>query len=175
MFDKLIDFILKQITYIIPFVIIFQFNKGVRYRFGKFKSELEPGFYLKIPYLDTVLQTQAVDTTILLPTQSIRSKDRKEIVVRATVGYKIKNMAYYYNRVYDSKSAVSDISCMLLRGMCVQNTRNNIETIEFGEALKNQLQETIEGYGITVNFFQLTECTECNSYKLFNEKIKLES
>jgi regulator of protease activity HflC (stomatin/prohibitin superfamily) len=175
MFDKLIDFILSQIRSIIPIVILFQYENGVRYRYGKYIKTLTPGIYFKIPYLETILHESIVDTTIMLPPQSIRIKGNKEIVVRASIGFSITDIGKYYNKVTDTKSAISDLGCMILRGVCIQNTRMAIECIEFGDELEEQLQEMVDIYGIKINFFRLVESTECSSYKLFNEQVRLES
>jgi regulator of protease activity HflC (stomatin/prohibitin superfamily) len=159
MFDKLIDFILNQIENIIPCTIVFQFNNGVHYRFGKYLRTLPPGFYFKIPYLDKILQCNIVDTTILTPALSIN-----KLVVRASVGYCIKDINKYYNKVFDSKSAISDISCVTLRLYCEVNQLHDMRHPDFGQYLKKLLQKEVTKYGIKVNFFEIVELTESRSY-----------
>jgi len=170
MFDKLFDFIISQINKIVPVVIIFQYEGGARYRFGKYVKTLTPGIYFKIPYLDTILHEGYVDTTILLPALSING-----LVVRASIGYRMSDMGKYYNNVCDTKSAISDLGCVVLRQSCLINTKDDMDNLEYGDYLLEQLQARVDEYGITINFFELIELTESRSYKLFNETVRLES
>jgi len=170
MVDKLIDFILNQIKNIIPFTIILQFNNGVKYRFGKYVRTLTPGIYFKFPYLETILQENSVDTTILLPALSIDN-----LVLRASIGYKIRDMGKYYNNVYDTKSAISDLGCVVLRLACIVNDKSVINDVDFGGYLCKLLQKEVNPYGIKIKFFELIEFSESRSYKLFNENVRLES
>lgn len=170
MLDKLIEFILNQINNIVPFTIIFQFNNGARYRFGKYVRTLHPGIYFKIPYFEKILQENSVDTTILLPALSIN-----KLVVRASIGYRIDDMGKYYNNVCDTKSAISDIGCIILHEYCILNDKEYLNRIGFGDELKASLQDQVNNYGIKINFFELVEISESRSFKLFNESVRLES
>jgi len=170
MLDKLIQFILDQIVHIVPLTIILQFNNGVKYRFGKYVKTLKPGIYFKFPYLERILQEQAVDTTILLPAISVNN-----YVARGSIGYKITDMGKYYNKVYNTKSALSDLGCVILRLACMVNERDVIVQEDFGDYLRQLLQKEVRNYGIKINFFELAEFTDSRSYKLFNENIQLES
>lgn len=170
MFDKLFDFIISQINKIVPIVIIYQYQNGVRYRFGKYIRTLSPGIYFKIPYLETILHEGSVDSTILLPALSINS-----LVIRASIGYKIIDMGKYYNSVTDTKSALSDLGCVVLRQSCLNNSKEVINGLIFGTALCKVLQKEIKNYGIKVNYFEIVELSESRSYKLFNEAVRLES
>lgn len=170
MVDKLIEFILNQINHIIPVAIILQFNGGVKYRFGKYVRTLKPGIYLKFPYIERILQENCVDTTILLPALSVNN-----FVIRASIGYKISDMGKYYNKVFDTKSAISDIGCVILRLACLVNDKEVINAEDFGSYLQRLLQKEVTGYGIKINFFELVEFSESRSYKLFNENVRLES
>lgn len=170
MFDKLFDFIIGQINKIVPIVILFQYENGVRYRFGKYIKTLGPGIYFKIPYLETILHEGTVDSTILLPALSINS-----LVIRASIGYKIMHIGDYYNNVTDTKSALSDLGCVILRQGCLNNNKDFINNLNFGLVLRKVLQKEVKGYGIKVNYFEIVELSESRSYKLFNETVKLES
>lgn len=170
MFDKLFDFLISQINKLVPIVILYEYELGVRYRFGKYIKTLPPGLYFKIPYLETILHEQAVDTTILLPALSING-----LVIRASIGYKILDMGKYYNNVCDTKSAISDMGCVVLRQSCLINTKEDMDKLEYADYLQQQLQEFVDDYGLNINFFEIIELSESRSYKLFNETVRLES
>jgi regulator of protease activity HflC (stomatin/prohibitin superfamily) len=173
---NIIDFIMSQINNLIPFVFVLQFQKGVRYRMGKFNKVLEPGPHWKIPYLETVLKDSIVDTTILLPVQSVITEDRMEVVVSATVGYMVKDIAVFYNNVYDTRSALSDKTMVVIRDTIAANSFDTIisDPVTFNLWLKKLAQKDVKKYGIHVNFVSLVNFTKARSYRLFNETIKLE-
>lgn len=168
--DRIFDFLISQINKIVPIVIIYQYENGARYRNGKYVRTLMPGLFFKIPYLETILHESAVDTTILLPALSIN-----KLVIRATIGWKIIDMGKYYNNVCDTKSALSDVGCMILRQSCLLNSKEVIDNIAFGAVLSKLLQKEVKNYGIKINFFEIVELSESRSYKLFNENVRLES
>lgn len=171
MFDKLIDFVLNQINNIIPFVIIFTFQNGVKYRFGKYTKTLKPGIHFKLPYIDTILHENTVDTTMLLPAQSIITDDKIEVVTKATVGYAIYDISKFYNNVYDSKSALSDRSCVIIRNTIASNSLEDIllDPLGFNDVLTEQVQKEVDDYGIRVNFVALVDFTRSRSFRFFNE------
>lgn len=175
MFDKLIDFILNQIKNITPYVIIYQFQNGVKYTFGKKSKVLKPGIHLKLPYIHTVLQDNIVDTTMVLPAQSIITLDCKELIVKGVVGYAIKDIEKYYNNVYDTRSAISDRTCIIIRNTLSVNDFETCLTNVGGinEALTEDVQEEVEQYGIKINFVALTDLTESPSFRMFNETLTL--
>jgi regulator of protease activity HflC (stomatin/prohibitin superfamily) len=175
MFDKLIDFVLNQINNIIPFVFIMQFQTGVKYRCGKYIKVLESGPHWKFPYIETVLKDNTVDTTMLLPAQSIVTEDLIEVVVKTTVGYTVVDIDKFFNKVYDSKSALADRSCVIVRNTIAANEYKLIQSdpISFNESLTEQVQDEVKEYGIKINFVALIDFTKSRSYRLFNEQTSL--
>jgi regulator of protease activity HflC (stomatin/prohibitin superfamily) len=175
MFDKLISFILEQIYYAVPVYFVLQFQKGCRYRAGKFVEELNPGFHWKIPWIDRILVESCVDTTLLLPIQSVKSINDEPVVVRGVVGYKIDSMAKFYNNVYDTKSALSDNACYIIRQQCASWDMSQIADIKKSINLKKLLQKHVENYGLVINFFGFIEISEASTFRLYTENVKLES
>ena len=176
MFDKLIDFVLQQINNIIPFAIIFQFQKGVKYTLGKYIKVLDPGIHWKTPYIDIILKDNVVDTTMLLPSQSITTQDAKEVIVRATVGFYVKDIAAFFNSVYDTRSALADRTCVVIKRVIIDNTLQ--ECREYSDAIDKliakEVQKNVKKYGIKINFIALTDMTNSRSLRLFNESVKLD-
>jgi regulator of protease activity HflC (stomatin/prohibitin superfamily) len=173
MFDRLIDFILSQITHLVPIATIHEYQGGVMYRFGRYRRSLTPGWYFKFPYINTYARDTVVDTTILLPAQSVTTKDRKLIVVKGSVGFRITDFSLYFNKVYDTKSAISDRCCVLIKDLAVINTAAMIRSDKFDITLTQLLQEQVDQYGIDIQYAALIDITESTSYRLFNEKAEL--
>src|SRR3972149_1822799 len=103
--DRLIDFILGQLQKIIPIVVVHQYQNAALYTYGRYTKILKPGWHFKFPYINTVAFENVIDTTILLPAQSVRSVNGEEFIIRGVVGYKVIKVDKYFNNVYDVKSA----------------------------------------------------------------------
>ena len=82
MFDKLIEFLLNIIEDIMPVFFVKQYNNGILLRMGKFVRIVKPGVVFKIPFLDKIEVVTIVTTTLSVPTQSVITKDKKQLVVK---------------------------------------------------------------------------------------------
>lgn len=173
--SKLVQWVLDQINKLIPIVAVHQFQNAVLYEFGRFKKVLYPGWHFKIPYINTIVHENVVDTTVLLPAQSVRSQEGTELLVRGVVGYRVVDVNKYLNNVYDTKSAISDNAFVLIRDICALSSVSFIEDVELKEILKAGLQNDVKDYGVIINFIALGEISRGRTYKFFNENIKLES
>jgi regulator of protease activity HflC (stomatin/prohibitin superfamily) len=173
MFDKLIDFIVNQINNIVPFYVVYEYMGGVRFRWGKYHSSLKPGFHWKIPYVDTMMRDNTVDTTMLLPAQSVITKDGKELIVKGSIGYKIFDVAKFFCNVYDTRSALSDRTCVIIREVISECTFNQVKDVTIDEVFLSMAKEAVKDYGIEVQYVALIDITNSRSYRLFNENIPL--
>jgi len=169
LFEKLIDIIINFIDNIIPFVIIKEYNRGVRFRFGKFNSVLEPGISIKIPFFDNIDEVTVVTTTLSIPVQSITTLDKKQIVTKAVVRYNISDVKPFMLTIYDSVDAISDTTQAIIKKQlasknledCVDNKIDILIT-------KNVAKEVIK-WGVTIEKVTLTDIGEISSIRLFNE------
>lgn len=173
MLDKLIDFILGQIRNIVPIAAIHQYQGGCMYTFGKHPRALPPGWYFKFPYINTVAVDNVVDTTILLPAQSVITKDNKQIIVKGSVGFKVINFVKFFNNVYDTKSALSDRTNVIIKELISANNFDSIRDSIFDAAILSILQRQVSKYGIKVQYACLIDITESRSFRLFNENAEL--
>lgn len=174
-FEKLIDFIISQIKNIIPIAVVFQFQNGMLYRFGRFKKKLLPGWYLKIPYIDAVAVENVTDTTMLLPAQSISTGDDIQIVVQATVGYRVVDIVKFYNNGNDVRSLVSDNAGLVIRQQTSWKNYAESSDIEYGVILRHLLQKEVKDYGVKINFIGFISISETPSIRIYSDNVKLES
>jgi regulator of protease activity HflC (stomatin/prohibitin superfamily) len=173
MFDKLIDFIINQINNIIPCYIVYEYMNGVRFRFGKLHGTLAPGLHFKIPYVDTMMRDNTVDTTMLLPAQSVITKDGKELIVKGSIGYKIFDVAKFFCNVYDTRSALSDRTCVIIRAVISECTFEQVKDVNIDAVFLKLAKKAVKDYGIEVQYVSLIDITNSRSYRLFNENIPL--
>jgi len=169
MLDKLVTFIINQINHILPIYFIYEYQLGIRFWCGRFQNIITPGIWFKIPYLHTMMRENSVDTTILLPAQSVITLDEKELIVKGSIGYKIIDIKKFFLNVYDTTSALSDRTCIIIKDVISLSTFKECKDIDLKEIFLRRVQIEVEPYGIKVQYVALLDITNSRSYRLFNE------
>ncbi len=169
MFDKLIEFLLNIIEDILPVFFVKQYDNGILLRMGKFKKIVHPGVVFKIPFLDKVETTTIVTTTLSVATQSVVTKDEKQLVVKSVVKYKVSDVELFMLNVYDATDAIADITQAIIKEQIAQ--RNFKECIEndFDNTVTKKLRVEVRKWGIEVDRVTLTDIGQIKSLRLFNE------
>ena len=169
MFDKLIEFLLNIIEDIMPVFFVKQYNNGILLRMGKFVRVVKPGVVFKIPFLDKVEITTIVTTTLSVPTQSVITKDKKQLVVKSVVKYKISDVELFMLNVYDSTDAISDITQAIVKEQISLRTFEECTDNDFDNTVTKKLRVEMKKWGIEVDRVTLTDIGQIKSLRLFNE------
>lgn len=133
MFDKLFEIIQWAFESLIPFVIIYQYQRGVLLRFGHFKRVLEPGFHWCLPlHLDLVLYENIKPRTTHISGLSTTTSDGKSAGFDAIVTWEIADIEKALLTVNDIADAITD-ACAGEIG--TRMTEETWEAIYSGKAL----------------------------------------
>lgn len=171
MLDKLIEFVLEIIDKVLPFVVIPQYNMGIRLRFGINKGVLNPGFHFKIPFVDEILSHMVKVTTLNLPEQTITTKDWKSVVVRSVIKYEVENIEKLLLEVNDPIDAISDMTMGIIRNTLILKNWKECNDIEIGSEITKKVRTEARKWGISVKEVTLTDLGEMRSFRLFNSNI----
>ena len=169
MFDKLIEFLLNIIEDILPVFFVKQYNNGILLRMGKFVRIVRPGVVFKIPFLDKVETITIVTTTLSVPTQSVITKDKKHLVVKGVVKYKISDVELFMLNVYDATDAISDITQAIIKEQIALRTFDECTENDFDNTVTKKLRVEVRKWGIEVDRVTLTDIGQIKSLRLFNE------
>jgi len=169
MFDKLIELISQFIDYIKFWEVINPYEKGILLRLGKFKRVLDNGFHFKRPFFDVVEKDIVVTQTLTIPSQTINTKDLKEITIKSVVKYSIADIKLFLTEVYDRVDAISDTTMVINKELIVKTNLDGIHLLD-GEIAK-KLRVQVKKWGIEIESVCLTDITKTNSFRLFNENI----
>ena len=135
MFDKLFEIIQWAFEALLPFIIIFDYQRGVLLRLGRFKRELDPGFHWKLPLnYDTVLHDDIKPRTERLVGLSTTTTDDKSIGFDAVITYSISDIRKALLEVHDLKDAIAD-TCAGIIGTELSNQEWG--SIRHGQASEN--------------------------------------
>jgi regulator of protease activity HflC (stomatin/prohibitin superfamily) len=169
MFDKLVELLTNWWIEIKPIVIIRDYEEAVLLRFGIFKAVLKPGIHPKIPFFDEVIDQHVVVTTLSLDAQSLYTKDKQNIVVKAVIKYKISDVKTFLLEVYDAQDALSDMSQSIIKNVIMSMTMEECTDMELDNTLTKKVRVEARKWGVEVQQVTLTDLAPIRSFRIIND------
>lgn len=169
MFDKLIDFLLNMLYDILPVWFVKQYDNGILLRAGKFIRVVTPGVVWKIPFIDKVETNTIVTTTLSVPTQSVLTKDKKALVVKGVIKYRISDVEKFMLKVYDAQDAIGDTAQYIIKEQIAEKTFEECSDNQFDNTITKKLRNEVKHWGIDIEKVTLTDIGQIKSLRLFNE------
>lgn len=170
MIDSLLKVIAELWQEILPFYVIDEYEKGVVLRLGVKQRVVNPGLYLKIPFVDRVISTSVVPTTMPLFPQSITTKDNKNIVVRAVIKYKVADPETFLLKVNDATDAISDATQGIIRDVV---SETNYDRCRY-KAMENRITKyaamEAEYWGIHIMAVTITDIGMIRTFRLIKDE-----
>lgn len=171
MFDKLIDLLTTWWSYLMPAVIIPNYEQAVLLRNGKFKKVLQPGFHVKLPVFDEVISQHVVVTTLSLSAQSLYTKDRQNIVVKGVIKYKISDVKVFLLEVFDAQDALSDMTQSIIRNIVISLPLEQCIDPEIDNILTKKVRVEAKKWGVDIQQVTLTDIAPIRSFRIINDSI----
>lgn len=168
MFDKLIDFLIETVDKVLPVVIVNQYDKGVLLRRGLFVRVLDGGWHFKIPFVDEVIHQTYVTTTMNLPAQSLLTKDKKHIVVKAVIKYSIFDVKVLTLETWDAVDAISDTTQGIIKDVIMDLDFNELSK-DTDNTITIKARREAKKWGVEIEKVTFTNIGEIRSIRLFNE------
>lgn len=132
--------------------IINQYERGVKFRLGKFVNVLQPGFRWIIPIVERVEKVDIRIITVDIPSQEIMTRDNVPIKVNGVVFFKVLNADKAVLEVENFHYAVSQLSQSALRDMCGKSDLDVIlaKREEIGNKIKEIVDKETDTWGIKI-------------------------
>ncbi len=110
--------------------IVKQHEQGIIERFGKFKTLLDPGLHLIVPFIDRIRRVDMREIVVDVPPQELITKDNVVVTVDAVV---------YYQAV-DPQRLVYNVQNFVLAAtkLAQTNLRNVVGDLQLDEALTSR-------------------------------------
>lgn len=154
--------------YIIGFVLLIvlisirqinQYEKGVRFTFGKFTGIMEPGWRLVIPiiqgYQRVDVRTKAVD----VPDQNAITRDNVSVKVNAVIYYKVSDAPKSVIEVEDFRYAISQYAQTTMRNIVGEVTLD--ELLSSRDKIADRIREIVDietlAWGLKVQNVELKD------------------
>ena len=168
MFDKLIEFLIKLGKDVLLWVVIEEWNEAVLLRFGKFVKVLKPGFHFKIPFFDSVWETETITQSIDMNPQSITTADGKNIVVKAIIRFSVVDTKTYVMSIMKPHDVLVDTTQGMIREI-IEDTRW-YDLVGIDKQLTTEVGKFMRRWGIKVEKVTLTDLAEIPSYRVIMNK-----
>ena len=136
-----------------------EFERGIKFQFGKYHSVLKPGWRIIIPIIQSVkivdIRTKAVD----IPEQDAITKDNISIKINAVLYYKISDSKKCMLAVEDFKFAISQLAQTTMRNAVGTVSLDELlsERKKISEEICNIVDKATDAWGIEVENVELKD------------------
>ncbi|MBI3177263.1 MAG: slipin family protein, partial [Chloroflexi bacterium] len=128
---------------IVPAIrIVWQYQRGVVFRFGKLVGERRPGLNLIVPYIDRLVRVDMRVETLVVEPQEVITRDGVTVQVDAVVYFQPVNATDTIVKVQNYAKATSQIAQTTLRSVLGQSDLD--ELLAHRDMINERLREIID-------------------------------
>ena len=132
--------------------VIFEYKRGIKFRFGKYVKTLNPGFRWIIPIVETL---QIVDIRVItfnILSQEVMTKDNVPSSIDGVVFFKIINPEKAVLEVEEYSFAITQLAQAALRDVCGKVELDTIlsKREEIGKNIREIVDNETEEWGIKI-------------------------
>ncbi|NCF65062.1 MAG: slipin family protein [Chloroflexi bacterium] len=152
--------VIVLLALIIPTVnIVWQYQIGVVFRLGKFRSERGPGINFIIPYIDRMKKIDMRVETLVVDPQEVITRDNVTAQVDAVVYYRVVNAQDAIIKVVDYAQATSQVALTTLRSVLGQSDLDELlsHRDRINERLQKYVDDHTEPWGVEVQIVEVKD------------------
>ena len=136
-----------------------QFERGVKFRFGKYIGLMDPGWRIVIPIIESWVRVDMRVRTFDVMTQECVSKDNISIRVNAVLYFKVKDASKAILEVEQFKFAVSQLSQTTMRNIVGEFELDEIlqQREKISKKIQSIVDDATDPWGIKVTRIELKD------------------
>ncbi|MFQ5578098.1 MAG: slipin family protein, partial [Anaerolineae bacterium] len=145
---------------IVPAVkVVWQYERGVVFRFGKLRGERDPGLNFILPYIDRMIKIDMRVETLVVEPQEVITQDNVTVQVDAVVYFQPVNAGDVIVKVQDYNKATGQIALTTLRSVLGQSDLDELlsHRDRINEMLQKIIDEHTEPWGIQVSIVEVKD------------------
>ena len=141
------------------FKIVWQFERGLVFRFGKFRGEREAGLNIIIPYIDRMVKVDMRVETLVVEPQEVITRDNVTVEVDAVVYFKVVKAEDAIIKVKDYAKATGQFALTTLRSVLGQSDLDELlaHRDKINERLRDIIDEHTEPWGVEASFVEVKD------------------
>lgn len=144
-----------------------QYERGVRFRFGKFKDEMMPGWRLVWPIIETWQKIDIRVKAVDVPDQEAITQDNISARVNAVIYYRIETAKKAVLEVEDFFYAVSQLAQTTMRNVIGETSLDDLlsKRNQVADKIKNIIDRATDPWGVKVESVELKDIILPNEMK----------
>lgn len=136
-------------------------ERGLRFWFGKWVREVQPGWRLEWPALAELDVVSVARDVVDLPAQTLLTRDQREVLAAGIVALEIVDLRKYLIDNHDAERAIVEAASAALRDAIVAKTLDEIQETDGRRAIDKKLTscatEELADFGVKVRYMRLTD------------------
>lgn len=139
--------------------VLWQYERGVVFRFGKMISERGPGLNFIIPYIDRMIKIDMRVETLVVEPQEVITQDNVTVEVDAVVYFRVVNAQDAIIKVKNYAQATGQIALTTLRGVLGQSDLDELlaHRDRVNDRLGHIIDEHTEPWGVEVSVVEVKD------------------
>lgn len=146
---------------LIPIVVrvIYQYEKGIMFRLGKFAGTREPGVTIVIPILEELRKVDMRILTLDIPKQSVMTKDNVPVSVNGVLYFKVVKPEDAVIKVQNYEYAMGQYAQTALRDVVGAMSLDDVlsERTAIGNKIRDVVDEGTKEWGLDVTDIKLQD------------------
>lgn len=136
-----------------------QFERGVRFRFGKFKDEMMPGWRIVWPIIEGWQRVDIRIKAVDVPDQEAITKDNVSARVNAVIYYRIQESTRAIIKVEDFFYAVSQLAQTTMRNVIGETSLDDLlsKRNEVADKIQRIIDKATDPWGVKVESVELKD------------------
>jgi len=153
------------VLFIVLFIIIIsirqinQYEKGIRFTFGKFTSIMEPGWRIVFPIVQSYQKVDIRIKAVDVPDQNAITRDNVSVKVNAVIYYKVSDAPKAIIEVEDFRYAISQYAQTTMRNIVGEVTLD--ELLSSRDKIADRIREIVDietdAWGLKVQNVELKD------------------
>jgi regulator of protease activity HflC (stomatin/prohibitin superfamily) len=136
-----------------------QYEKGVKFTFGKFTSVMEPGWRLVLPIFQSYHKVDVRVKAVDVPDQNAITRDNVSVKVNAVIYYKVSDAPKAIIEVEDFRYAISQYAQTTMRNIVGEVTLDELLSSrdKIAERIREIVDKETDAWGLKVNNVELKD------------------
>jgi regulator of protease activity HflC (stomatin/prohibitin superfamily) len=150
-------------------IAVAPWEQGLRVRGGKHVTVLGAGLHWRVPFLDVIHVQSVRRRTSQVCTQTVATMDGRTVMVGATLGYAVKDIALLYDRLHHAEDTLSNIVAVAIAGRVSSGSREELTAGELARLVTEDVRPELSSVGLDQIDVRITDFAPMRAFRLVQD------